>query len=158
MFLASVAHLLPSDIRISNRRQQELALNFSAAHYSALSGKCWPERATSWSSYSFRQAHVVNKSHKFDPCSTGVSFLLTKMSTWSRVCWRPWIPKTEPNYFLIKCYLILCSRYLIIYKTVFFCQCVHKKVLKMHTQLKNARAASVYRWSFNWIIKIIIWY
>lgn len=28
MFLASVAHLLPSDIQISNRRQQELALNF----------------------------------------------------------------------------------------------------------------------------------
>lgn len=40
MFLASVAHLLPSDIQISNRQQQELALNFSAAYYAALSGKC----------------------------------------------------------------------------------------------------------------------
>lgn len=73
MFLASVAHLLPSDIQISNRQQQELALNFSAAYYAALSGKCWPERATSWSSYSFRQGNSVDrqtilyqKSHKFD--------------------------------------------------------------------------------------------
>lgn len=42
MFLASVAHLLPSDIQISNRQQQELAMNFGAAYYSAMSGKCWP--------------------------------------------------------------------------------------------------------------------
>lgn len=49
MFLARVA-------QISNRWQWELALNFSAAYYSALSGKRWPERgATSWSSHSFRE-------------------------------------------------------------------------------------------------------
>lgn len=35
MFLASAGHLLPSDIQISNRRQRELALNLSAAYYSA---------------------------------------------------------------------------------------------------------------------------
>lgn len=40
MFLASISHLLQSVIQISNRQQQELALNFSAAYYSALSGKC----------------------------------------------------------------------------------------------------------------------
>lgn len=44
MFLASTAHLLRSDIQISNRRQWELALNFSAAYCSALSGKCWGRR------------------------------------------------------------------------------------------------------------------
>lgn len=73
MFLASIAHLLQSDIQISNGQQQELALNFSAAYYSALSGKCWPERerATSWSSYSFsretwvnRQTILYRRSHK----------------------------------------------------------------------------------------------
>lgn len=61
----------------------------------------------------------------------------------------------EPNYNLIKCYLILLSRYLVIQNALFFsCQHICDKVLKMHTQLKNARAASGYRWSFSWIIKI----
>lgn len=39
MFLASVAHLLPGDILVSNRQPVKLALNFAGAYY-FLSGKC----------------------------------------------------------------------------------------------------------------------
>lgn len=34
MSLASVAHLLPGDILVSNRRPLKLALNFAGAYYS----------------------------------------------------------------------------------------------------------------------------
>lgn len=34
MSLASVAHLLPGDILVSNRRRLKLALNFAGAYYS----------------------------------------------------------------------------------------------------------------------------
>lgn len=131
MFLASIAHLLPSDIQISNGQQQELALNFSAAYYSALSGKCWPERESHIMIVLFIQQGNLGQqtdhpvSEKSQVLPDKIIWIHSSISNQHQSCQldvelikKALIQNTKQNYYLVKCYLILLLGYIIItYKT-----------------------------------------